>query len=59
MPIPRPTSLIFGGDGYRKLYVTSASVGLSKDQIRNAPLSGALFEIETGIAGIAEPFFAG
>ena len=59
MPVPRPTSLIFGGEDYRKLYVTSASVGLSKDQIRNAPLSGALFEIDTGLAGIAEPFFAG
>jgi sugar lactone lactonase YvrE len=59
MPVPRPTSLIFGGEDYRKLYVTSARVGLSKDQIRNAPLSGALFEIDTGLAGIAEPFFAG
>jgi sugar lactone lactonase YvrE len=51
--------LTFGGEDYRKLYVTSASLGLSKDQIRKAPLSGALFEIETGLAGIVEPFFAG
>ncbi len=59
MPVPRPTSLIFGGEDYRKLYVTSASIGLSNDQIHEAPLSGALFEIETGLAGIAEPFFSG
>lgn len=59
MPIPRPTSVIFGGRNYHKLYVTSARSGLSEDQIRKAPLSGALFEIETGIVGRPEPAFDG
>jgi sugar lactone lactonase YvrE len=59
MPVPRPTSVIFGGKNYRKLYVTSARIGLSKGQILNAPSSGALFEIETDVSGIPEPFFAG
>ncbi len=59
MPVPRPTSVIFGGKNFHKLYVTSARIGLSKGQILNAPSSGALFEIETEVSGIPEPFFAG
>jgi len=41
LPVPRPTSLTIVGD---RLYVTSASVGLSPGQLKAAPLSGGLFE---------------
>lgn len=59
LPVPRPTAMAFGGDGYRQLYITSASTGLSDAQLAEAPLSGSLFVCEPGVAGIAEPAYAG
>ena len=43
MPVSRPTSLAFVDD---TAYITSASIGLSKEALRNAPLSGSLFKIK-------------
>jgi sugar lactone lactonase YvrE len=59
MPVPRPTSLAFGGAGLDRLFVTSASIDLSAEQLAQAPLSGALFEIDAGVRGRPEPRFAG
>ncbi|MCA8887756.1 MAG: SMP-30/gluconolactonase/LRE family protein [Parvularculaceae bacterium] len=42
LPVPRPTSLAFVD---RRIYVTSARVGLSEEAIARAPASGGLFEI--------------
>lgn len=58
-PVPRPTSCAFGGDELDKLYVTSASAGLSPAQIAEAPLSGGLFEVDVGVCGLPEPLFGG
>lgn len=55
MPIPRPTSCCFGGPDLTTLYVTSASIGLSASQLADAPQSGMIFSIETGIKGLPEP----
>jgi len=52
MPVPRPTSLCFGGPDLSILYVTSARIGLSPDALAAAPLSGALFAVETGVRGL-------
>lgn len=41
LPVPRPTSLTIVGD---RLFITSASIGLSSEQKRAAPQSGGLFE---------------
>jgi sugar lactone lactonase YvrE len=41
------------------LYVTSAREVLSEAQIAEEPLSGGIFSIRPGIAGMAEPLFAG
>jgi sugar lactone lactonase YvrE len=59
MPVPRPTSLAFGGDGLGRLFVTSASIGLSADALAEAPLSGALFEVDAGVRGRPEARFTG
>ncbi len=59
MPVPRPTSCCFGGRDLRTLYVTSASVRLPEQALVEAPLSGALFACEPGVAGLPEtPFGA-
>lgn len=52
MPVPRPTSLCFGGPDLSILYVTSARIGLSDEALENAPLSGGLFSIRPGVCGL-------
>jgi sugar lactone lactonase YvrE len=44
LPVPRPTSCCFGGDG-RTLFVTSARIRVSEATLREAPLSGAIFSV--------------
>jgi sugar lactone lactonase YvrE len=51
LPVPRVTSLCFGGADYRTLFITSARIGLSIEVLNNAPLSGALFTYDPGVAG--------
>ncbi|MET3808046.1 sugar lactone lactonase YvrE [Nakamurella sp. UYEF19] len=55
MPVPRPTSVAFGGPDLRTLFVTSARTGLSAEQLAAAPLSGHLLVVgDVGVAGTAE-----
>ena len=60
LPVPRPTSLAFGGENLDQMFVTSARFGLSDQQLRAAPLSGGLFRIEgLGVCGTETPRFGG
>jgi sugar lactone lactonase YvrE len=36
------------------LFVTTARLGLTGDQLKEAPLSGGLFMIDAGVAGLPE-----
>ncbi|GAB5468623.1 MAG: hypothetical protein Kilf2KO_16530 [Rhodospirillales bacterium] len=54
MPVPRPTSLTFGGSDRKRLFVTSARTGLAAADLAAAPLSGGLFALYPGETGIAE-----
>jgi len=59
MPVSKPSSCMFGGKNLNKLYVTSISDGLSKEDKVNQPMAGDLFMIETEVKGLPEPDFAG
>lgn len=59
LPVTKPTSVMFGGPGLQTLYVTSMRFGLSQAQLAEQPLAGALFQIDVGFRGLAEPVFAG
>lgn len=59
LPVPNPTSCAFGGKRLDELYITSASLGLSKEDKERHAQSGDLFCLRTGIAGMDEPRFAG
>jgi sugar lactone lactonase YvrE len=60
MPVPRPTSLAFGGDDMQTLFVTSARIGLSAESLNAAPLSGALFALKfTDIRGVPQAKYQG
>jgi sugar lactone lactonase YvrE len=59
MPVPNPTSCVFGGPDLKDLYVTTAWLLLSNEERRAAPGSGDLFVVHTDIQGLPEPKFAG
>ena len=52
LPVPRPTSVCFGGPDLSILYVTSARIGLSPAALERAPLSGGLFSLRPGVRGL-------
>ena len=43
LPVPRPTSVTFGGPDLTTLYITSASVGLSQKEIQKCHTAGDIF----------------
>jgi len=46
LPVPRPTSCTFSSHSDDTLYVTSATVGLSSEQLIEAPWSGSLLAVK-------------
>jgi sugar lactone lactonase YvrE/DNA-binding IclR family transcriptional regulator len=52
LPVPRPTSLAFGGEDLATLYVTSGRARLDPESLAQAPLSGALFAFDAGVRGV-------
>ncbi len=59
MPCPLVTSVTFGGDGLEQMFVTTARLGLSKDELEQAPLSGGLFVLDAGVAGLPDIAYQG
>ena len=55
LPVQRPTCCAFGGEGLDVLYVTSASTGLSPEDLARGPEAGGLFAVEVGVRGLPEP----
>jgi len=52
LPIPRPTSVCFGGPDLSTLFITSARTRLPAVTLSEAPLSGGLFACDTGHRGL-------
>ncbi|MGB3420452.1 SMP-30/gluconolactonase/LRE family protein [Dolichospermum sp. FACHB-1091] len=52
LPVQRPTSCTFGGKNLQTLYITTASVGLSEEEIQKSFYSGDLFAIQTDVTGL-------
>jgi sugar lactone lactonase YvrE len=59
MPVQRPTSCAFGGPELNVLYITSARTELTDNELKEQPLAGDLFRLETDVKGMAEPKFLG
>ncbi|MBV8278003.1 MAG: SMP-30/gluconolactonase/LRE family protein [Verrucomicrobia bacterium] len=59
LPIRRPTCPMFGGSSFEIIYVTSASFGLSDQELKEQPLAGGLFAFEPGVSGLPEMRFKG
>ena len=59
LPVSRPTCPMFGGPDLRTLYVTSAKIMLSPEEMAREPLAGALFALDVAVAGLPEAIFPG
>eukprot|EP00058_Branchiostoma_floridae_P026162 XP_002611652.1 hypothetical protein BRAFLDRAFT_63672 [Branchiostoma floridae] len=54
VPADQTTSCCFGGPNLDILYVTTASVGLSAEEVQQKPLSGCVFQV-TGLGARGTP----
>jgi sugar lactone lactonase YvrE len=52
LPVSKPTSCAFGGDGLRELFITTARRGLSDAELEAQPLAGRLLRFTPGVAGL-------
>ncbi len=59
LPVQRPTSLAFGGRHLDRLFITSATTGLSDTQRQQQPFAGGLLALDPGVFGRASHVFAG
>lgn len=59
LPVPRPTSIAFGGQDLATLYVTSARIRLPARLLTEAPYSGGIFAADVGVSGRPAGLFAG
>jgi len=57
MPVPYVTSCSFGGPDLKTLYITTASRGLTQEELVKAPLAGYIFALETTTTGLTEPVY--
>jgi D-xylonolactonase len=53
MPVANCTKIAFGGNDLRTMYITTAWMGLSKEQLATQPLAGGLFATRVDTAGVA------
>lgn len=51
LPVPRPTGLAFGDRGKGTLFIATARLGLPRDIIENAPLSGRMLAVDAEAGG--------
>jgi sugar lactone lactonase YvrE len=54
IPIPAKnvSSCVFGGKNMNELYLTSARIGLDEDALKQYPLTGGVFRLETNVEGM-------
>ena len=50
---------MFGGPELNIIYVTSASIGLSDQELKEQPLAGGLFAFKDDVPGLPEMRFKG
>jgi len=58
LPASQVTSCTFGGADLRTLFVTTASIGLTSEQLSAQPEAGGLFALDPEVRGLRTPTFA-
>lgn len=59
LPASHVTSVAFAGPTLKDLYITTARVGLTADQLEHEPLAGACFVCQPGLIGTQTNLFNG
>ena len=59
LPTDVPTCCEFGGANLDILYVTTAALDRTPQELADQPLAGGLFAIDVGVRGITAAPFAG
>lgn len=54
LPAPLITNITFGGTHYDRMFITSARIGLSEQQLARYPLAGSVFELQSTFKGLPE-----
>lgn len=57
VPVPRPTSVAFTGPDLRTMVITSASLGLTAEQLARWPLAGAVLHRPAAVPGLPAHHF--
>lgn len=57
IPAPKVTSCAFGGPDLDQLYVTTASVEMSAEELEKYPLSGSVFVVDLNVKGLPANHF--
>ena len=59
IPASQVTSCAFGGPYLDELYITTARIGLTPQELVNQPHAGGVFRVRLGVAGVEAAEFAG
>ena len=59
LPCSQVSSCTFGGSQLTTIFITTASVGLSPEQLEREPMAGGLFALDIDIAGVPANLFRG
>lgn len=51
VPASLVTSCVFGGENLQTLYMTTARIGLTEEELKTQPLAGGLFSIQLDVKG--------
>ena len=57
VPAHNVTACAFGGPGLDQLYITTARVDMSPEELQQYPLSGSVFKADLGIKGVKSSYF--
>ena len=59
VPAKNVSSCVFGGKNRSELYITSARIGVDEETLKQYPLTGGVFRLETNVEGMPAFEFAG
>jgi len=57
VPAHNITSCAFGGENLEMLYITSARVDMTEEELIKYPLAGSLFKVNPGVKGVKSNFY--
>ena len=54
LPVPNVTSCTFGGSDLKTLFITTARMGMTEEELNNNPLAGSVFAYNASVKGKAD-----